>query len=80
MPVVKVARGNADGVTKPATPGELVIAGSNLTATKARLLLMASLMRLGSLPAVTDPAHPTHAELDAIQTMLAEYQAIFDTH
>lgn len=80
MPVVKVARGNADGVTKPATPGELVIAGSNLTATKARLLLMASLMRLGSLPAVTDPAHPTHAELDAIHTMLAEYQAIFDTH
>jgi hypothetical protein len=79
MPVVKVGRGNAEGVVDPArTP--LAIAGSNLTATKARLLLMACLMRFGSLPPAADPAHPTMSELAALQAKLAEYQAVFETH
>ena len=79
MPVVKVGRGNAEGVVDLArTP--LAIAGSNLTATKARLLLMACLLRFGSLPPAVDPMQPTPAELEAVQAKLAEYQAVFDTH
>ena len=79
MPVVKVGRGNAEGFT-PRRPNDLAIAGSNLTATKARVLLMACLMKLGCLPPAADTDHPTRTELDAIQAKLAEYQKIFDTH
>jgi hypothetical protein len=79
MPVVKVSRGNAEGfVAAELTP--LAIAGGNLTATKARLLLMACLLKLGALPAVADPDNPTTDELARIETKLAEYQRIFDTH
>jgi hypothetical protein len=80
MPVVRVGRGNAEGFAPPPTPRELAIAGSNLTATKARLLLMACLMRFGSLPPARDPDHPTDEEIAAIRAKLADYQAIFDTH
>jgi hypothetical protein len=79
MPVVKVGRGNAEGVVDPARVS-LAIAGSNLTATKARLLLMACLLRFGSLPPAADPNHPTGAEIEAVQAKLAEYQAVFETH
>jgi len=79
IPVVKVGRGNAEGPVDPARV-PLAIAGSNLTATKARLLLMACLLRFGSLPSAADPANPTPAELAAVQARLAEYQAVFDTH
>jgi hypothetical protein len=79
MPVVKVGRGNAEGVVDPAR-APLAIAGSNLTATKARLLLMACLLRFGSLPPAADPEHPTPAELQVVQGKLAEYQSVFDTH
>jgi hypothetical protein len=79
MPVVKVGRGNAGGFVD-ATRDPLAIAGSNLTATKARLLLMACLMRLGSLPPVSDPAKPTQAETEATKSKLKQYQEIFDTH
>ena len=79
MPVVKVGRGNAEGVVDPAR-ARLAIAGSNLTATKARLLLMACLLRFGSLPPPADPDNPTRAELEAVQDKLAVYQAVFDTH
>jgi L-asparaginase len=79
MPVVKVGRGNAEGFVDP-TRSPLAIAGSNLTATKARLLLMAALMKLGSLPPAADPANPTGAEIDAVKTKLAAYQSIFNTH
>ncbi len=79
MPVVKVGRGNAEGPVDQARCS-LAIAGSNLTATKARLLLMACLLRFGSLPHAVDPTCPTPAELAAVQARLAEYQAVFDTH
>ncbi|HEX9878785.1 MAG TPA: asparaginase domain-containing protein [Candidatus Binatia bacterium] len=79
MPVVKVGRGNAEGFT-PARPNELAIAGSNLTATKARLLLMACLMKLGSLPPAADPDRPSGAEMEAIRAKLAAYREIFNTH
>jgi hypothetical protein len=79
MPVVKVSRGNADGPVDP-TRVPLAIAGSNLTATKARLLLMACLLRFGSLPPAADPLQPTAAELEATRAALAAYQTVFDTH
>ena len=79
MPVVKVGRGNAGGFVDP-TRDPLAIAGSNLTATKARLLLMACLMKLGCLPPAIDPAQPTAAETEATKAKLKEYQEIFDTH
>ena len=80
MPVVRVGRGNAEGFTKPPSTTELIISGSNLTATKARLLLMACLMKFGSLPPVADLDRPTEDELKAIKTKLTQYQAVFDTH
>jgi len=79
MPVVKVGRGNAGGYVDP-TRDPLAIAGSNLTATKARLLLMACLMRFGCLPPAVDPAKPTAAETEATKAKLKQYQEVFDTH
>lgn len=79
MPVVKVGRGNAGGFVDP-TRDPLAIAGSNLTATKARLLLMACLMKFGCLPPAADPARPTEAEKEATQAKLQEYREIFNTH
>ena len=77
MPVVQVGRGSPEGFADR-TP--LFISGSNLTATKARLLLMASLMRFGALPPAADPDNPTAAEKAAIEKAIAAYQEIFDTH
>ena len=77
IPVARVGRGNNEGFTPVR---DRFIGGRNLTATKARLLLMACLMKLGSLPPAADPDKPTEAELTAIRKKLAEYQAIFDTH
>ena len=57
-----------------------MIAGRNLTSTKARLLLMACLMKFGSLPPAADPAHPTQAENNALKAAVAAYQEVFDTH
>jgi hypothetical protein len=79
MPVVKVGRGNAGGFVDP-TRDPLAIAGSNLTATKARLLLMACLMKFGCLPPAVDTAKPTAAETEATKNKLKQYQEIFDTH
>ncbi|HEY7063871.1 MAG TPA: asparaginase domain-containing protein [Chloroflexota bacterium] len=77
LPVVSVGRGNNEGFTAP-RPG--YIGGNNLTATKARLLLMACLMKFGSLPPAADPDRPTDAEREATRTQLARYQEVFDTH
>jgi L-asparaginase len=78
MPVVLVGRGNAEGFVPP--PTGPFIGGRNLTSTKARLLLMACLMKLGSLPAATDPDRPTAGEVEAIGKKIREYQELFDTH
>jgi len=56
MPVVKVGRGNNEGFTSQAPP---FLSGNNLTASKARLLLMACLMKFGSLPIARDVGQPT---------------------
>ena len=79
MPVVRVGRGNAEGLI-PRNRDGLTIGGNNLTATKARILLMAAMMKLGSLPPAADPRRPTGEEIAAVRAKVAEYQAIFETH
>jgi hypothetical protein len=78
LPIVRVGRGNTEGFVPLHDP--IFIGGSNLTATKARLLLMACLMKFGSLPPAADPDHPTSAEVAATGEKVALFQAVFDTH
>ena len=68
IPVATVGRGAPEGFCDP---HEFQIAASNLTATKARLLLMACLLKFGSLPAAKDPENPTEDELDAIRSAVS---------
>jgi L-asparaginase/Glu-tRNA(Gln) amidotransferase subunit D len=63
MPVAIVGRGNHEGFSAPQGP---FIGGRNLTSTKARLLLMACLLRFGAGP--------------DLARKLPQYQAIFDSH
>ncbi len=77
IPVAKVGRNAPEGF---ADPHEFQIAGSNLTATKARFLLMACLLKFGSYPPAKDPANPTPQEVAAVKAAVAKYQEIFDTH
>ena len=79
MPVARVGRGQHEGFT-PGNANDLFIEGSNLTAPKARLLLMACLMKFGSLPLPEDREHPSVAELDAIRAKVDLYQSVFDSH
>jgi hypothetical protein len=62
------------------TYAPFAIAGSNLTAPKARLLLMAALLKLGPLPRAANPSAPTREEMRAARESLDRYQEIFDTH
>ncbi|NSC25480.1 hypothetical protein FM076_31735 [Streptomyces albus subsp. chlorinus] len=78
MPVVRTGRGNTGGMAYRTDP--TFISGNNLTATKARMLLMAALLKLGALPPAQDPFHPTPDERAATQEAVARYQALFDTH
>lgn len=78
MPVVRVGRGNTGGMAYKLDP--LAIAGNNLSATKARMLLMACLLRFGALPLAADPWHPTAEEVAATKAAVAAYQEVFETH
>jgi hypothetical protein len=78
IPVVRAGRGNTEGFVGLRDPR--FIGGSNLTSTKARILLMAAMMKFGALPPATDPDHPTAAEQAATAAKVAEYQMIFNTH
>jgi L-asparaginase len=77
MPVVRVGRGNNEGF---AAQAGVHIGGGNLTSTKARLLLLACLMKFGGLPPAADPDNPTAVETAAILDQVNLYQAVFDTH
>ncbi|MEC8531502.1 MAG: asparaginase domain-containing protein [Pseudomonadota bacterium] len=77
MPVVRVGRGNNEGVSARAG---VCLGGSNLTSTTARLTLIACLLKFGALPPSVDPLAPTEAETGAIQERLDLYQTVFDTH
>lgn len=78
LPVVRVGRGNTGGMAYRTDP--TFISGNNLTATKARILLMAALLKFGALPPAADPHRPTREEREATATAVAAYQHIFDTH
>jgi hypothetical protein len=77
LPVVLCGRGNTEGFATGRAP---FIGGSNLTVVKARMLLIACLLRFGALPVAADPANPTAAEREATAEKVAAYQAVFDTH
>lgn len=77
IPVVRVGRGNTEGFARAIPP---FIGGSNLTATKARMLLMAALMKLGSLPPAKDPRKPTLEEAASTREKVSAFQRLFDTH
>jgi len=79
MPVVAVGRGNAGGPTA-VRPYNVFIEGNNLTASKARILLMASMLKFGSLPLALDPKNASDTETRAVQKVIAQYQEIFNTH
>ncbi|CAM3035488.1 asparaginase domain-containing protein [Dermacoccus profundi] len=78
MPVVRVGRGNTGGMAYRTDPA--FVSGNNLTATKARILLMAALLKLGALPPAKDPFRPTPAERRATAEAVIQYQELFDTH
>ena len=77
MPVVRVGRGNNEGF---AAGSGCFLGGGNLTSTKARLLLIACLLKFGALAPAADPANPTEAETEMLKAKLADYQQVFDTH
>ena len=79
LPLVKTANGDAHGLVR-LNPTNLFIEGNNLTATKARFLLTAAIMKLGALPHAADPERPTPQELDAIRKRIAAYQELFQSH
>jgi hypothetical protein len=77
LPVVCCGRGNTEGFAIPMSP---FVAGSNLAVTKARILLMACIMKFGAYPPAHDPANPTPDEVAAVKAKAALYQGIFDSH
>ncbi|MEI9922461.1 MAG: hypothetical protein WDN50_01770 [Bradyrhizobium sp.] len=77
VPVVRVGRGNPEGFSDL---DPIFISGSNLNSIKARLLLMAALMKFGCLPKASDPANATGAEIAATEKSVAAYQEIFNSH
>lgn len=78
QPTVVVGRGNTGGMASDLGP--LVVSGDNLTATKARMLLLACLLRFGALPPAADPTGPTKAEYQATKAAVSRLQEIFATH
>lgn len=78
IPVVRCGRGSPAGFVRGAVPP--YISGGNLSASKARVLLMAALLRYGSLTPAADPAAPTAAERDRVAAEICRFQLIFDSH
>jgi hypothetical protein len=70
LPVVRVGRSNIEGFVPLDNPS--FIGGSNLTVTKARLLLMACLMKFGALPPAANPGQPAAAETTALCQKVAQ--------
>ncbi|HJX23216.1 MAG TPA: asparaginase domain-containing protein [Candidatus Bathyarchaeia archaeon] len=79
LPVARVGRSDPGGRVMT-DEADLFIEGSNLDANKARLLLIASMLKLGRLPKVRDPRDPTTLEREAVVEKIREFQEIFETH
>lgn len=78
VPVVKCGRGGTRGFTP--RQDAWAISANNLTASKARILLMAALLKFGTLPAAADPSNPGPDEEAATAQAVRRYQEIFDSH
>jgi hypothetical protein len=78
VPVVKCGRGNTAGFAPRQEPW--AISGNNLTATKARILLLAAQLKLGALPVAADRTRPAPDELARTHEAVAAYQRVFDAH
>lgn len=79
VPVVRVARGTPEGMAR-SDGSDVFLSGSNLSATKARLVLTACLLRYGAVPPANDPDHPTSQEFAAVRHKLDQFQQVLDTH
>jgi L-asparaginase len=79
LPVVRVGRSDPGG-RLPVNSTDICITGSNLDANKARLLLIAVMLRLGPLPRAKDPRRALPEELESTRAKVAQYQEIFDAH
>ena len=79
LPVVRVGRADPGGRV-PSGWDDLTVAGSNLDCNKARLLLMAAMLKLGRLPKARDPRNPTKAERAVTVAKVAQFQEVFETH
>ena len=80
MPVARVGRADPGGRV-PSGWDDVTIAGSNLDCNKARLLLMAAMLKLGRLPKARDPrAALPREERAATVAAVARYQDIFENH
>ena len=80
MPTVTRVGRSDPGGRVPSGWDDLTIAGSNLDTNKARLLLMAAMLKLGRLPKARDPRNPTKAERNATVAKVAQFQEIFENH
>ena len=79
MPVARVGRSDPGGRV-PSGWDDVTIAGSNLDCNKARLLLMAAMLKLGRLPKARDPRKPTREERAATVAAVGRFQEIFENH
>ena len=79
IPVVRTMRSDPEGEV-PTNPRDLTIEGSNLDSNKARLLLIATMLKLGRLPRARDPANPSAKEREAVLDKIALFQKIFESH
>jgi L-asparaginase/Glu-tRNA(Gln) amidotransferase subunit D len=76
LPVVLTGRGNT--AARSSTDRERLFVTTDLPSVKARILLMAALLKLGSLPPPSDVGNPGSRELAAVAERLAAFQDIFD--
>ena len=79
MPVARVGRADPGGRV-PSGWDDVTIAGSNLDTNKARLLLMAAMLKLGRLPKARNPRNPTREERAATVAAVERFQEIFERH
>jgi L-asparaginase len=79
MPVVRVGRADPGGMVPPGRY-PFAVSGSNLDANKARMLLMACMLRFGRWPKAQDPRDPSRAEARVLFDAVATFQSVFDTH
>jgi len=79
IPVVRVSRGD-ESMMVNVNSSDLSIEGNNLSPIKARLLLMATLMKFGAPPPAVDPRSPTDEEEQRVRDKIRLYQEVFNTH